>query len=153
MINKSIQDYSESLTTLGVENTIVEHPATKDIGVVLSYLGLTFADCSPTLIMKADDYFLAIVIRGDTRANFKKIKKEFGIKDLRMATPEEFVQVTGVQVGTARIYTPNLKTIFDTKIFEKEYLVGGSGKLDCSIRVKTADFHKIPDSITADVSQ
>ena len=153
MEEQNIRDYCDSLTTLGIENTALEHPASKEIAGVLNFLGLSFSDCVPTLIMKADHRFIAAVIRGDTRVDFKKIKKAFGIKDLRMATPEEFTDLTGLPLGTARVYTPGIQTIMDTKVFEKEYLTGGSGRFDCSIRVKTSDLIKVPDSVVADINK
>ncbi len=152
-MEQNVQDYCDSLTVLGIENTIVEHPASKAIAEVLHSLGLSFSDCVPTLIMKADDRFIAVVIRGDTKTDFKKIKKAFGMKDLRMATPEEFTNLTGLPLGTARIYTPGIQTILDTKVFEKEHLTGGSGRFDCSIRIKTADLTKIPNSTVADINK
>lgn len=153
MVEQNVRDYCDSLTALEIENTIVEHPVSKEIAGVLSALNLSFSDCIPTLIMKADNRFIAVVIRGDTRADFKKIKKAFSIKDLRMATPEEFTDLTGLPLGTARVYTPGIQTIIDTKVFEKEYLTGGSGQFDCSIRVKTSDLIKVPYSTVADINK
>lgn len=154
MIDQNVRDYCTSLTELGIENEPLDHPASREIAGVLDSLGLSFSDCSPALIMKADDSFIGVVIRGDTRADFKKIKKAFNIKDLRMATPEEFTELTGgLPLGTARVYTPGVQTVLDTKVFEKEYLTGGSGRFDCSIRAKTSDLTKIPNSVVADVNK
>lgn len=151
MVDQTVQSYCDSLTALGIENAPVEHPASREIADVLDSLSLSFADCMPTIIMKADDNFIAISIRGDTRVNFKKVKRAFGVSDLRMATPDEFAELTGLPLGAARVYNPGVLTILDTKIFEKEYLTGGSGCFDYSVKVKTADLTKIPDSTVADV--
>lgn len=153
MVDQSVLDYCNNLTSLGIENTILEHSPAREIEDVLRSLNLSLADCIPTLIMQADKNCIAVLIRGDTRANFKKIKKVCGVKDLRMATPEEFFRVTMLPAGAARVYTPNLKTIIDTKVFEQAYLTGGSGRFDCSIRVKTADLKNIPDCMVADIHQ
>jgi prolyl-tRNA editing enzyme YbaK/EbsC (Cys-tRNA(Pro) deacylase) len=152
MVDQSVQAYCDDLAALGIEYEILEHPPAREFAELLDGFGLSFSDCVPTLIMKAGDHFLAVLIRGDTRADFKKIKKALGIRDLRMASPEEFTQVTGLPVGTARVYTPGLRTILDARLFEKEYLTGGSGRFDYSIKVKAADLAKIPGSIVADVS-
>ena len=81
------------------------------------------------------------------------MKKAFHVKDLRMATSEEFTKLTGLSVGTARVYIPGVQTVLDTKVFEKEYATGGSGHFDCSIRVKTADLRKLPGSAVVDMSK
>jgi prolyl-tRNA editing enzyme YbaK/EbsC (Cys-tRNA(Pro) deacylase) len=154
MVDQQIHAYSEQLSKSGIENEIVEHPALQAVKDVLEYLHLTFADCLPTLIMKADHDFIAVVFRGDCRADFKKIKKQFGIKDLRLATPEEFTELTGLPIGAARVYTPSVHTTYvDKKVFEKEYLMGGSGSFSCSIKYKTADLTKLPDIVVADITQ
>lgn len=153
MVTDDVRDYCASLSELGVENAPLTHPESREIRGVLDALGLTFSDCVPSLIMKADGNPVVVVIRGDTRADFKKIKKALGVGDLRMATPSEFGEITGVPVGAARVYNPGLRTLIDKKVFEKEYLTGGSGHFDCSIRVKTADLAKLPRSEVLDVSK
>jgi len=154
MIDQQIQAYSEELSKSGIEHEIVEHPPLKAVKDVLDSLHLTFADCLPTLIMKADHAFIAVVFRGDCRADFKKIKKQFAIKDLRLATAEEFTELTGLPIGAARVYTPSVQTTYiDKKVFEKEYLLGGSGSFSCSIKYKTADLTKLPDVLVADITQ
>lgn len=153
MIEDIVYTYSKELTAIGIQHEIVEHPELKSIGDVLGYLQLSFADCMPTLIMKADNSFIAMVIRGDCRTDFKKVKKQMGIKDLRMATPDEFLELTGLPVGTARVYTPAAaKTYLDHKLFEQEYLHGGSGSFSCSIKYKTADLTKITNSFIEDIT-
>lgn len=154
MTNQNVLDYCEELTKLGVENKIVEHPQFKAIKDVLDYLHIALSDTLPTLVMKADDDFISVVFRGDCRVNFKKIKQQFNIKDLRMATPEEFTRLTGLPIGAARVYIPNVnKTIIDKKVFEKERLLSGSGSFSCSIEYKTSDLIKIPHSVTEDITQ
>lgn len=154
MVSQNIISYSDDLKKIGIENEIVEHPSFKAIKDVLDYLHLEFFDCLPTLIMKADNEFIALVFRGDSKIDFKKVKKNFGISDIRMATPEEFTNLTHLPIGAARVYESNVSnTIIDNKVFEKEYLTGGSGSFDCSIKYKTEDLKKLPNSVVADIVQ
>ena len=146
MTDKKVLEYSETLKKLGIEHKFAEHPELKTPLEVQSYLGLTLADGLSTLIMKADNEFVALIRRDDCQLDFKKIKKILGIKKLEIAKPDEFVKLTGLTVGTARVYNPNLKTILDKKLFEKEYLTGGTGSFICSFRYKSDDLKKIPDS-------
>ncbi len=154
MSDQNIISYCNELTKLGIENRILEHPTLKAKIDVLNYLQLDASDCVPTLIMKADNKFIAVVIRGDCKIDFKKVKKEFGIENLRMATPDEFTNLTHLPIGAARIYTPEVNmTIIDNKVFEKDFLAGGSGSFTYSINYKTSDLRKLPKSVTADISQ
>ncbi len=151
MIDKKVLEYSETLKKMRIEHKFAEHPELKTPLEVQSYLGLTLADGLSTLIMKADNEFVALVRRDDCRLDFKKIKKMLGIKKLEIAKPDEFVKFTGLIVGTARVYNPNLRTILDKKLFEKKYLTGGTGSFTCSFRYKSEDLKKIPDSEVYDI--
>lgn len=146
MTEEIVQKYSESLTNLGIANEIVEHPSLKEVEAVLDYLGLQFSDAASTMILKTGDRFVAVVRRDDTKLNFEKVKKELSVSDIRIATPEEFVAVTHLPVGAARMYTPGLETFFDKRIFEKEFMMGGSGSFAATIKHKTSDLLKIPGS-------
>lgn len=145
MISNEIQAYSDSLTQIGIKHTILEHPEFKTPAEAYAYFNLTIGNGIPTVIMKADDAFIAVLRRDDTRIDFKKLKQLVG-KNVRMANPEEFVKLTGLPLGAARVYNPGLPTYIDDKIFEKEYLIGGSGNFICSIRYKTADLRKLSNS-------
>ena len=104
------------------------------------------ADCLPTLVMKADDRFITLVSRADCRIDFKKVKKQLRLKNLRLATPEEFANLTEVPMGTARPYEPGADgALLEQKIFEKEFLMGGSGSFAHGIWYKTADLVHIPN--------
>lgn len=148
-----IVDYRQELSKLGIENDIAEHPATRSAAEVVKNLGLTIADSLPTLIMKGDDKFVAAIIRGDTKVSIDKVKTLLGLNELRMATPDELTDFTRVPVGTARVYNPGAETVIDSKVFEKEHLMGGSGRFDVSIRYTTADLRKIPGSKVADITE
>lgn len=153
MIDNSVLKYSEKLKTLAIEHTILEHPNLEKVADVQSYMGVTLADGFSTIIMKANDSFIAIIRRDDCKLNFKKIKRELGITNLRMADRDEFVRLTGLLPGAAHILNSGIKTILDTKLFEKEYLNGGSGSFTFTIRYKSEDLRKIPKSIVLDVTE
>ena len=153
MIDRSILDYSENLKKLGIEHKIAEHPELHTPPEVQGYLGLTLADGLSTMLMKADDNFIAVIRRDDCRMDFGKIKKLLGISNLRMADKEEFVEITKLPLGAARVVNQGLKTILDNKLFEKEYLTGGTGSFTCSFRYKSEDLKKIPDSVVADITE
>lgn len=152
MLNENLKQYSDMLTSLHINHEIKEHPILKTPPEVCAYLGITLADGLSTMIMKADEKYIAIIRRDDCRIDFKKIKECVG-KNVRMATPEEFTALTGMPLGAARVYNPGLQTYLDDKIFEKEYLVGGSGSFSCSIRYNTAGLKNIPDSSVVSLSR
>ena len=152
MISKKIQQYSETLTSLNIGHEIIEHPELRTPPEVCKHLGLTLADGLSTMIMKADEKYIAVIRRDDCRVDFKKVKQLVG-NNVRMASPDEFTALTGMPLGAARVYNPGLTTYLDDKIFEKEYLIGGSGSFTCSFRYRAQDLKNIPGSIVVSVSQ
>ncbi|MCL5090739.1 MAG: tryptophan--tRNA ligase, partial [Patescibacteria group bacterium] len=151
-IDPQVLEYSEKLTRLGIKHEIITHPELKNARQTLGYFNLTMSDGVATLLMKGNDKFIAIVRRDDCQLNLDKIKEIFGFNSLRMATPEEFVEITKLPVGTARPYLPGVSTLLDQRLFEKESLIGGSGSFNCSIKYQTSDLKKIPGSKAAEVS-
>lgn len=153
MISQNVEKYSQQLKTLGIEHTILEHPELKEVEDVQKYLHSTLADAGAVIIMKAGDSFVAIMRRGDCKLDFKKIKKLLKITNLRVATNEEFREITQVPVGAAHVLYPSLRTLIDKKIFETEYINAGSGSLTYTIRYKTSDLKKLPTAEVVDISE
>lgn len=152
MISETVKAYSNILTEMAISHQIVEHPDLRTPPEVQEYLGLTLADGLSTMIMKTGDRFIVVIRRCDSRIDSKKLKKLVGNK-LRVASPEEFAYLTGVPLGAAKAFNPGLETYLDDKLFEKEYLTGGSGSFTCSIRYKSQDLKKIPGSSVVSISQ
>jgi tryptophanyl-tRNA synthetase len=152
-MEKIVEEYSQELKKLGIKHEIMEHPPMREAIDVQKFFGVTLAESIPTLIMKADDKFVAILKKGDTKLDSAKIKKILGVQSLRMAKDEEFEKVTGVPIGAARVYNPGLKTYIDHHVFDKEYLNGGTGSFVYTFKYKTADLKKIPNSQIIDVAE
>src|SRR3989344_7414908 len=139
MIEQTVVDYSEALKSLGIGHKLLEHPHLVNPEEVQSYLGETVADCVASLVMEADDKVVVILKKGDDHLNFKKIKKALKVGNLRFVTKEEFERITNLPFGAARIYLPGLETYIDRRVFDKEYLNGGTGSFTCTFKYKTAD--------------
>jgi prolyl-tRNA editing enzyme YbaK/EbsC (Cys-tRNA(Pro) deacylase) len=100
-------------------------------------------DMAPTFIVKTEKGFLAAIISGETRLSYKKIKKQFGLKNVSLARPEQVEEVTGAKVGYVSLINPGLETIVDRRLLEMEKVFGGCGVPQMSLRIGTADLVKI----------
>lgn len=152
MIEPIVTEYSQKLTSLGISHSIIEHPEMIEVTDVMAHLGLALSESFSTLVMKADDKFVTFIRRDDTQLNLDKTKTLLGVKSLQIASPAEFTKLTGLPSGAAHILT-GLKTYLDQKLFDKEYLMGGSGSLSVTIKYKSADLRKIPNSQVVDISE
>ncbi len=152
MKDQKVIKYSEQLRKLGIEHEFLEHPPMVDVNEIYQYYGLSSSAGFSTLIMKADDKFVAIIRRDDTKLDFDKARKVLGVNNLKVATEEEFTKLVNLPVGAAHVLNPGLKTYLDSKLFEKDYLLGGCGSLSVSCRYKTSDLKKIPEGFIVDIS-
>lgn len=152
MIDSTVSEYSQELKRLGIDNEILEHPHYKKPAEVLGFFGLDLSYGSASMILKADQTFVKVIRRDDCKLNLKRIKQYLKARDLRIANDEEFVKATGVEVGTARIYTSGMRTLIDKRVFEKDFLIGGSGSFEYSIKVKAELFKKLPGQEVVDVA-
>jgi tryptophanyl-tRNA synthetase len=152
MKEKILSDFSKRLDSLGIRHEFLKHPEMREVKDVMEYLGLPLSQGYSTLIMNADDQFVAVIRRDDTRLSLKKTRKVLAVKSLRMATSEEFEKLTGLPSGAAHILTNVSKTLIDKRIFENEYIVGGSGSMIYTTKHRSEDLRKIPNSEVSDIS-
>lgn len=105
-------------------------------------------DTAKTLIYKADERFVALMIRGDREVNEEKAKKLLGTKELCMASVEEDEMITGAKVGFAGPIGLDIEIIVDNEILNMRNFVIGANKTDYHyINVNLSDFkyNKIAD--------
>lgn len=112
--------------------------------------GINLSEAAPTLIIKADEAIMAAIIRGDTRISFKKLKEFLKITRIRLAKPEEIYHLMGYKIGDVSLINEGLKTLMDKKILENEYVYGGCGAPNHTLKIKVIDLIKITKATVID---
>lgn len=110
-------------------------------------------DMAPTFILKTENGFLAAVIRGDTRLSYKKIKQELHIKNVSLAPPELVKQITGSEVGTVSLIQPDLPTIVDINLLEREAILGGCGLPCFTLQINPRDLAAVTQARVFDFTE
>ncbi len=113
--------------------------------------GLDFSDGCATLIFKADDKFIALLRRDDTKIDLKSFKKLLGVSDLRIATTEELKIVSGFEVGLVSPIGLDLEMFMDSKVLEKNTVRVGTGGNEFSLEIATKDLVRITAAKVVDV--
>lgn len=93
-----------------------------------------------------DKSFAMLVLPGDKRFDFDKVKQLFGARDIRFATEEEVVNITdGVLPGGVPPFGNlfGLPVVADPLLFENEKIVFNAGDRSFSVAMKSADYQKI----------
>ena len=96
------------------------------------------------LVMMADKTPILLVVSAATKVDFKAVKNKYGIKNLRMATPEEALRITGIPIGGihpwGNLY--HIDTYVDQNLSQQPYIDFNAGELTKSFEVSYDDFLK-----------
>ncbi|AOT72964.1 hypothetical protein Gferi_02780 [Geosporobacter ferrireducens] len=127
------------------EYEIIKH--TKQINTAqegADYFGIEIGQTAPTLILKTEKGFFALIISGDYgRVDFKIIKELISVKQVKLATPKEVEQVTGSKVGSVSLINESLPTIIDKQLNRFSYVYGGTGIPQTTLKLRPNDIAKL----------
>lgn len=97
------------------------------------------------LVMYADKDPVLLVVPGNKKVDFRKFKKLKGIKDLRMANPQEVTSLTTLEIGSIPPVGKvlGIKSFFDQSFEEMENVAFNAGSLTTSVFMKAKDLINI----------
>ncbi|MFZ6035143.1 MAG: aspartate--tRNA ligase [Patescibacteria group bacterium] len=133
----------------------IEHKAVRTSQKASEVRGTKLEVGAKALIMVADKKPIMAVLPANFKADTKMLKKIIPARDLRMATPEEVKQITGVEIGAVPPYGNliGIPLYVDKKFEKNEEMTFNAGSHTVSIDMKYADFLKITNPILADFSK
>ncbi|PMP71875.1 MAG: proline--tRNA ligase, partial [Calditerrivibrio nitroreducens] len=101
----------------------------KTVEEVAKFLNVETKKVVKTMILKAGDEIVAVMIRGDHELNLAKIKNFLNAPFVEFATPEEIVKATNGPLGFSGPIGINLKIYADNAVKKlKNFVVGGNEK-------------------------
>ena len=99
-----------------------------------------------SLIFKfGENGFKLILVRGDKKANLKRLREIFNVKNIRLASPEEVFKICGCEIGSVHPFgnLMNLEIIMDKSILENKDVDFNIGQHTHSAEMKTLDLVKL----------
>ena len=105
------------------------------------------------MVLYADKSPILVVVPGDKRLDMKKFKKEFKVKDLRMASPEDVFQLTNLKIGSIPPFgkSVGLKSYCDSSFKEKGQIAFNAGLHTTSIFMQARDYLHIEQPALGDI--
>lgn len=95
------------------------------------------------LFMDSTEEPVLCVLLGKDKVSLKKLKKILAVKDVRIASPKEVLQVTGYEVGgVPPISIFGVKTIIDPKVLKREKIVCGGGNSFHLLKIQTLEIQE-----------
>jgi prolyl-tRNA editing enzyme YbaK/EbsC (Cys-tRNA(Pro) deacylase) len=100
------------------------------------YFKIAIGQTAPTLIIKADSAFFALIISGNrSRVDFRHISKILGCHHAQMASRREVKKLTGFDVGSVPMIGIPLPFILDRQLFSYPFVYGGSGQATRTLKI------------------
>ena len=97
------------------------------------------------LFKTKESEFVLVVIPADEKADTKKIKQLHGTKDLRLASPEEVLEVTGVKIGCVTPFglKNDVRTYVKKTVFDIDTVFLNPGLHTKTLCIKGVDLKKV----------
>lgn len=103
----------------------------------LKYFGIEVGQTAPTLILKTDKGFFALIISGSrSKVNFEIIADILNCSKVKLASSKEVQEVTGFQVGSVRMVGFDLPCVIDKRLFHYDFIYGGTGQSTYTLKIE-----------------
>ena len=98
------------------------------------------------LVIRVDGDFALFVLSAAARLDNRALKRYFGAKDVRFASPDELVSLTGLVPGSVppfeRPVLP-LPLYADPAVFDNRRIAFNAGSLKDSLAIATSDYRRV----------
>jgi Cys-tRNA(Pro) deacylase len=97
------------------------------------------------IFINEKDEPILVIIPGNKKVNQTKLAKMLGFKKLRLAKPEEVIEHTGYEAGGVPPvgHKKQLQCYIDEEIIGKEFVYGGGGAVNATLKIKPKDIIKL----------
>lgn len=131
----------------------IETPNAHTIDELVNSLGLAAHNFAKTIIYKADDKYIAAMVRGDREINEVKLKNLVGCTDdLELAEPFAVREITNAQVGFAGPIGLNIPVYADKEVAMMKNFIVGANETDMHYKGVNINRDFTPDTI-ADIRE
>lgn len=99
------------------------------------YFNIDIGQTAPTLIIKTDIGFFALIVSGSRdRINFKEVAQLLKCQKIKLANPKE-VENMGYKIGNVPLVGIPLPHILDKNLFKYSFVYGGTGVKDYTLKI------------------
>jgi len=136
-------DSDDTLSTIPEAETFLT-PGVKTIEDLAASLGVEEHRCLKSLVYKADDEFVLVLVRGDHQLNEIKLSKALNVSCLDLASEQDVKLITGAEVGSVGPVNlkERVKIIADLSVKTMQDLIVGANQSGKHIKhvVRDRDF-------------
>lgn len=138
------EDLKAFLTREGIWHEFLSKDDTRQAEQVSKTTGLHLDDIAKSLLFKAGNDFCLAIIQGSKRVSSKKLRQLLDEENVRLASAEEVLDVTGFAIGAVPPMglKNKIKCIIDSAVTKKEKVWAGGGANDKLVHLKVEDIVK-----------
>src|ERR1700684_1298017 len=136
----------EWLTAEGVVFREVHHEPTRTSEESAHARGEELRVGGKALLLKVDDVYRLFVLSADRKLDSAAIKRHFGARKMRFATPEELADLTGLVPGSVPPFGQPVLPFplyADPSVFENERIAFNAGSLTDSMVMPAGDYRRL----------
>ena len=108
------------------------------------------------IVIGSDNKPYAVLLSGDRRINYDKLKRILKVKDVKLASFEDVKRITGLEPGEVSPFTEEIRRIpciLDSLVARKDVVVIGGGSHYTLVKTKVNEIIRILNPIVAEVSK
>lgn len=106
----------------------ISTPDVRTVDELTNFLDCSEKDLAKTLIYKADDNIIAVMVRGDRELNEVKLQNYLGCTELEMADAQTIKRITQADVGFSGPIGLNVRIIVDFEVENMQNFVTGANE-------------------------
>jgi Cys-tRNA(Pro)/Cys-tRNA(Cys) deacylase len=112
------------------------------------YFGIEIGQTAPTLILSTDNGLIALIISGSKgKMDFDKLGDELGYTINGLADKKDIKKSLGFNAGAIPLVGHELPTIIDSELYKYEYIYGGTGDDDYTLKISPEAVAQLNDII------
>jgi prolyl-tRNA editing enzyme YbaK/EbsC (Cys-tRNA(Pro) deacylase) len=149
----------EDIKTLLDENSIKyeesEHEPVMTSQAAADARNLPLSSGVKAMILRSKGKFYLFALRAHKKLDWKKVRSILQTDSVSLATPEEVLEVTGVEIGAVAPFgnLMGIPTYSDESVFAEEKFDFSCGKHEKSMELGTKDWEKVVQPIHSNFSQ
>lgn len=133
-----------------IEASVMHHEPVRTSEEAARVRGTPLQSGAKALVYRADGEPVLLVLPAHRRVDARAFKRAHGIKDLRMISPEELKELTGLEVGAVPPFGNllGLQTYVDEDLLEEPRISFNAGSRTTSIVMSPGDYARLVQPIT-----
>lgn len=126
----------------GIAYQVMDHEPVYTSRQAADVRGTTVEQGAKAMVMKADRRPVLVVLASHLRVDTRRFKQLYGVKDLRLASPEEVEQLTGLKPGSIPPFgnAMELPTYVDRSLLDNDRIAFNAGLHTRSIVMACRDY-------------